>query len=116
VLFFGAPLIAHAYTNDASVYPIAVTFIKLVALYHIADALQASTINVLRGFKRTTVPMVIYALALWGVGLGGGYWLGIVREVGAPGFWYAGAASLAIAGLAVTIYFLKVSQVPAQVK
>ncbi|MDE2598695.1 MAG: MATE family efflux transporter [Rhodocyclaceae bacterium] len=112
VLFFGAPLIASAYTNDASVYPIAVMFIKLVALYHIADALQASTINVLRGFKRTTVPMVVYAVALWGVGLGGGYWFGIVREVGAPGFWLAGTASLAIAGVAVTIYFLRVSRVP----
>ncbi|HTH93955.1 MAG TPA: MATE family efflux transporter [Rhodocyclaceae bacterium] len=114
LLFLGAPLLAHAYTNDPSVYPIAVTLIKFVALYHIADALQASTINVLRGFKRTTVPMVVYAVALWGVGLGGGYWLGITHGLGAPGFWLGGAVSLAIAGVSVTIYFLRISRVPDQ--
>jgi MATE family multidrug resistance protein len=69
--------------------------------------------QVLRGYKRATVPMVIYALSLWGVGLGGGYLLGLTDSLGAArgaaGFWIAGVASLSIAGAGVLAYFLRVS-------
>ncbi len=60
---------------------------------------------VLRAYKVAVVPTVIYAVALWGVGLGGGYLLGFdvvgampVWLTGARGFWFANMASLAIAG------------------
>jgi len=59
--------------------------------------------------------MVIYAVALWGVGLGGGYLLGLTDAFGPPrgaaGFWIAAVASLTIAGAGVLIYFLRVSRV-----
>jgi MATE family multidrug resistance protein len=63
------------------------------------------------------VPTVIYAVALWGVGLGGGYMLGFdVSGVtptwltGARGFWVANTASLAIAGLGLLMYWRMVSK------
>jgi len=63
------------------------------------------TAFVLRAYKVAVGPTVIYAVALWGVGLGGGYWLGfdvggLVPHwlTGARGFWAASAASLAVAG------------------
>ncbi|HTJ95848.1 MAG TPA: MATE family efflux transporter [Rhodocyclaceae bacterium] len=110
LLWLGAPLIASAYTNDATVHRIAVPLIGLVAIYHIADALQAAAVNILRGFKHTTAPMLIYAGALWGIGLGGGYQLGVVRGMGAQGFWVAAIASIALAGVLVAGYFLKISR------
>ena len=80
---------------------------------------QAVVVNVLRGYKRAVVPMLIYAVALWGVGLGGGYaigltsidlaWLGLSTPLGAPGFWLAAIASLVLASSLVTAYFLRVS-------
>ena len=83
-------------------------------------AQQAVAVNVLRGYKRAVVPMLIYAVALWGVGLGGGYalglthvdlaWLGLSTPLGAPGFWPAAIASLALASSLVTAYFLYVSR------
>lgn len=112
VLWFGARLIAHAYTNDPDVYRIAVPLIGLIAFYHVVDALQCAAVSVLRGYKRTTAPMVIYAIALWGVGLGGGYWLGIEHAMAARGFWIAAIASLAVAGVLMTAYFLRVSRLP----
>lgn len=46
--------------------------------------------------------MVIYAVALWGVGLEGGHLLGLTDTFGPPrgaaGFGIAGVASLSIAG------------------
>ena len=56
-------------------------------------------------------------MALWGVGLGGGYVLGFnVAGVtpewlsGARGFWVANTASLAIAGIGLLMYWRVVSR------
>jgi MATE family multidrug resistance protein len=113
-LWWGAGLLAAAYSPDAEVRRLAASLISLVAVYHVVDAVQAVAVNVLRGYKKTTVPMVVYALSLWGVGLGGGYvlgltdWLGPAR--GAAGFWLAATGSLALAGTRVLGYFLAVAQ------
>jgi multidrug resistance protein, MATE family len=70
-------------------------------------------VNILRGYKKTFWPMIVYAASLWGVGLAGGYvlgltdWLGAAR--GAAGFWLAATASLAVAGCSVAVYWNHVS-------
>ena len=94
----------------------------MLAVSHSLEATRAVAVNVLRGYKRAVVPMVIYAVALWGVGLGGGYaigftavdlsWFGIPTPWGARGFWLASIGSLALAGSLVTLYFLHVSRHP----
>ena len=110
---FGATPLARAYTSDPAVAAAAATLLGIVAIYHLADSVQAVMAQVLRGYKRATVPMVIYAVALWGVGLGGGYLLGLTDALGPPrgaaGFWIAAIGSLTIAGAGVLIYFLQVS-------
>ena len=114
VLWFGASSIAGFYTSNAEVQQAATLLIGYVAVYHLFDALQAVVMSVLRGYKKTTVPMAIYAVALWGVGLGGGYLLGLTDTIAAPagaaGFWLAAIFSLMLAGGWVTLYFLRVSQ------
>ncbi len=106
--------IAVLYTPDANVGTIAAGLILWVAAYHVVDGVQAVAVNVLRGYKKATVPMVIYAVSLWGVGLGGGYVLGLTDLAGpargATGYWQAAAASLLLAGGAVVAYFLAVSR------
>lgn len=113
-LWFGAETLAALYTPDAAVRAAAAPLIALVALYHLADALQAVAVNALRGYRKSTVPMVIYAVALWGVGLAGGYALGfggvLGEPLGAAGFWLAAIASLVLAGVLVTVYFERVSR------
>jgi MATE family multidrug resistance protein len=119
-LYLFADGIAGLYTADTALRRVAAGLLALVAVYHLFDALQAVAVNVLRGYKRAVVPMLIYAVALWGVGLGGGYvigltsidlaWLGLHPPLGAPGFWLAAIASLVIASSLVTVYFLHVSR------
>ena len=110
---FGAGPLARAYTSDPAVAAAAASLLSIVAFYHLADAVQAVMAQVLRGYKRATAPMVIYAVALWGVGLGGGYLLGLTDTFGPPlgaaGFWLAGVASLVLAGAGVLAYFLHIS-------
>jgi MATE family multidrug resistance protein len=112
-IWLGAGPLARAYTPDPVVAANAASLLAVVAAYHMADAVQAVMAQVLRGYKRATAPMVIYALSLWGVGLGGGYLLGLTDALGAArgaaGFWIAAVASLAIAGSGVFAYFLRIS-------
>jgi multidrug resistance protein, MATE family len=119
-LFSFADGIAGLYAGDAVLRRVAARLIAFVAVYHLFDAVQAVAVNVLRGYKRAVVPMLIYAIALWGVGLGGGYaigltsadlgWLGLKTPMGVPGFWLAAIASLVLASSLVTAYFLRVSR------
>lgn len=117
-LWLGAAPIAALYTPDAEVRAVAAGLIAIIAAYHLVDALQTVVVNVLRGYKRTVVPMAIYVVSLWGVGLGGGYLLGLTDLAGpargAAGFWLAATASLLLAGTVVLGYFLRVSRLPAR--
>jgi MATE family multidrug resistance protein len=62
--------------------------------------------------------MLVYTVALWGIGLGGGYALGLEgvgasSPMGAAGFWLAGVASLVVASTILLAYFARVSRAPA---
>ncbi|CAG4888019.1 MATE family efflux transporter [Paraburkholderia gardini] len=110
------PFIVVGYTSNAQVAAAAMPLVLIVIVYHLFDALQITTAFVLRAYRVAVVPTVIYAVALWGVGLGGGYLLGFnvsgrVPEwfTGARGFWVANAASLAIAGIGLMLYWRTVS-------
>lgn len=118
-LWFGRDFIAALYVSNAGVAAIAAALIAIVAVYHLADALQASAVTILRGYHRTVIPMLIYVTALWGVGLGGGYVLGLMEvslpfgltgPLGAPGFWIAAVASLVCAGVLAAFYLERVSR------
>lgn len=109
-----APAIAALYTPDEQVRALAARLIAIIAAYHLVDALQTVVVNILRGYKRTVVPMAIYVVSLWGVGLGGGYVLGLTNflgpGLGAAGFWIAATASLFLAGVAVLAYLHNITR------
>jgi MATE family multidrug resistance protein len=111
------PLIIEGYTPNAQVAAAAMPLLLIVAFYHVFDSLQVTSAFVLRAYKVAVVPTVIYAVALWGVGLGGGYLLGFdiggaipAWVTGARGFWVANTASLAIAGFGLLLYLSAVSR------
>ncbi len=99
------PLIA-LYTIDAAVSAIALALIGWTAIFHVFDACQGVCGFALRGYKNTFWPMVIYGVSLWGVGLFGGYWIGLYDTPlgpprGALGFWEAATIALGIAAIAL---------------
>lgn len=100
------------YTADAVIVAAAVPLLAWVGLFHVADAAQTVAAFVLRAYRIATVPVVVYVVALWGVGLGGGYvtafgvagfdtpaWMR-----GAQGFWSMSTFGLATAAVAMTGY------------
>ncbi|WP_064576093.1 MATE family efflux transporter [Cupriavidus gilardii] len=111
-----APVL-QAYASDAAVVQAALPLVTFVALYQAFDAVQVTTAFVLRAYKIALVPTVIYAVSLWGIGLGGGYLLGFglidglpAFTRGAAGFWLANSLSLAIAGALLVFYFIRISE------
>jgi MATE family multidrug resistance protein len=104
----GRGAIVRAYTGDAAVIAAALPLLLWAALFHVADAAQIVSAFVLRAWRVATLPLAIYVVALWGVGLGGGHALatgGIVGAPawldGAPGYWAASTAGLTLAALAL---------------
>jgi MATE family multidrug resistance protein len=92
------------YTSDAIIVAAAMPLLAWVAVFHIADAAQAVAGFVLRAYRIAVVPLVIYALAIWGVGLAGGYVVGFNLTgltpptlLGAVGMWFAATSGLVVA-------------------
>ncbi len=96
------------YTNNAAVVAAALPLLAWVAWFHLADAGQTLAAFVLRAWHVTRAPLAIYAFAVWGVGLGGGYllaegyWSGTPAGLrGAPGYWLAATVGLVLTALAL---------------
>jgi MATE family multidrug resistance protein len=97
------------YTDDPLIIAAALPLLAWVALFHAADAAQAIASFVLRAWRIATVPMLLFAVCLWGVGLSGGYVLGFnvtgltpPALQGAPGFWVAATTGLVLAALSMS--------------
>ncbi|HEX6706710.1 MAG TPA: MATE family efflux transporter [Albitalea sp.] len=108
----------HAYTDNEVIIAAAMPLLAWVILFHIADAGQTVAAFTLRAYKIATVPVVIYASAIWGVGLGGGYLVafdltGMTPPPlrGATGFWAAATAGLTLAATGLCGFLLWVFRV-----
>ena len=95
--------LVSVYTTDIAVTSVAVVLLLFIAVYQIVDDTQAVLVSVLRGYKDTTVPMVISLISYWGLALPLGYGLaeGLLGNVpmGVYGYWTG--LTLALAFVAV---------------
>lgn len=66
-------LLAHLFSANEEVVAAAATVLAWVALYHLVDAVQGVCAFILRCYRMTLLPLAIYSVMLWGVGLGGAY-------------------------------------------
>lgn len=112
-VFVAREPIIGLYTDNPLIVAAALPLVAWVALFHTGDAAQTIAAFVLRAYRIATVPLVIYASAIWGIGLAGGYvlafdTLGLAPPAlhGARGFWIAATAGLAVAGVALGLFLL----------
>jgi multidrug resistance protein, MATE family len=97
------------YTADPVIVAAALPLLAWVALFHIADAAQTIAAFVLRAYRIAVVPVLVYVVAVWGIGLGGGYvaafdlaGISPAWMRGARGFWSMATLGLAVAGLGMS--------------
>lgn len=117
VVWLTRDLIVHAYTPNEAIMTAALPLFIFIAFYQLFDSIQVTTAFVLRAYKVAVVPTLIYAVALWGVGLGGGYILGIdpfgispSGLQGAAGFWMGNSASLGLVAAGLLWYLRAVQR------
>lgn len=97
--------LAGIYSGNPAVIALGATLLLSTAFYHLADALQTLCVFVLRCYRVTVMPLILYCTLLWGVGLGGSYLLAY-RGIGpwpamqSPlAFWLMSALALAITAI-----------------
>jgi MATE family multidrug resistance protein len=90
--------IAAFYAQNPEVRALASELIILAAICHVLDAFQCLLYSVLRAWRITLRPMLVYGVSLWGLGVGGGWVLATIvlpPDAGAArGFWVGNFAGL----------------------
>jgi MATE family multidrug resistance protein len=115
-VWLGRDAIVRAYTPNEAIIAAALPLFLFISVYQLFDAIQITTAFVLRAYKIAVVPTLIYAIGLWGIGLGGGYTLGLdpfgwapAATRGAVGFWLGNSASIALVA-ASFLWYLRLVQ------
>jgi MATE family multidrug resistance protein len=110
-VFFAREGVVRLYTHDEIIVAAALPLLAWVALFHFVDAMQIAAAFTLRAWRIATVPLVIYATSIWGLGVAGGYALAfnVPGNVpawlhGARGFWIASTAGLGAAAGALVLF------------
>ena len=99
-LFIAKENLAALYSTSPGIVALASALLGWVALYHLADSAQAVCAFLLRCYRITVAPLVLYGVLLWGVGLYGGYVLAyegiqeLVPSQAPTSFWLAGSLAL----------------------
>lgn len=120
LLFLGRDALAHVFSQDPDVVQAATLWLSWLALYHLADAVQAVCAYLLRCYRITLMPLVIYAALLWGVGLYGGYLLayqgldalGWAMRPSVDTFWITSTAALAVVSLLFVAMVWRATRMP----
>lgn len=98
--------LAALYAPSAETLALATPLLAWVALYHLFDGLQSLGAFLLRCWRITVAPFVVYGVLLWGLGLYGGYRLAYLGLGPWPAmetpvaFWAGGALALALTAAA----------------
>jgi len=106
------PLIG-LYTGNPVIVAAALPLLAWVVLFHVADAAQTIAAFVLRAHRIATVPLVIYVVAIWAIGLGGGYVVVFLHDAGpawlrgAQGFWSMATLGVGLAALCLVGYLAR---------
>ena len=118
LVYFSRAYIVALYTPDPQIAAIALSLFLFISFYQFVDAMQVGAAFVLRAYKVATIPTLMYAIGLWGIGLGGGYLLGfdILGNTpdalrGAAGFWLGNSVSLGLVAAALVWYMRRVQRI-----
>jgi len=97
--------VAAFYSHNPAIVGLGSGLLLWVVIYHLADAMQALCAFLLRCYRITLTPLLLYSVLLWGLGLLGGYLLAY-EGVGpwpatrsATTFWAASTVALSLVAL-----------------
>lgn len=106
--------IAELYTLQPEIVQLASSLIGIAAVFQFSDALQVSAAGALRGYKDTSMPLLLVFIAYWLVGLPAGYVLGftdwLVEPMIAAGLWYGLLIGLSVGAVLLTTRLIRIAR------
>ncbi|CAK0765042.1 multidrug resistance protein, MATE family [Gammaproteobacteria bacterium] len=111
--------ITQAYSSDPEIQQLAVQLLVIVCIYHFFDGQLVLFLTLLRCWNVSIPPMLTYIGVLFGIGLGGGWWLAYhlfslggwaIQPMGVSGFWIMETVGVALALIILLVMFKKVFQ------
>jgi MATE family multidrug resistance protein len=115
VLLLGHDAIVALYTRDVAVATLASSLLLYAAAFQFPDGIQVLSMGALRGLRDTRVPMLLAAIAYWGIGMPLGAFLGLYLGGGPRGMWLGLIAGLLVAAVLLCRRFLASSRDPHRV-
>ena len=120
IIFIAREILVSWYSATPAVVLQASSLLAWVAMYHVADSVQAVSAFLLRCYRITLAPLAIYGVLLWGMGLWGGYrltytgWAGFPATGATGTFWLASTLAIALVALSLALLLVKTvcGQVP----
>jgi multidrug resistance protein, MATE family len=109
IYFFPRPLVLLFIANDLpdaeAVILIAIGFLKIAAIFQIADGAQVVGAGMLRGLHDNKWPMIFAFIGYWGIGIGLGAYLAFFAGFAGQGIWIGLAAGLGIVAILMVTRF-----------
>nr|WP_245635048.1 MATE family efflux transporter [Marinobacterium profundum] len=103
VMLLFAHNIASLYSPDPVVISLAAQLLVIAAFFQFSDSIQVAAAGALRGYKDTSIPLLLVFVAYWLVGMPAGFILGLTDLAGpargAEGFWYGLVLGLSLGAL-----------------
>ncbi len=114
LLYLGRTWLVEIYTQDVAVKAMAATLLIFIAIYQIADDTQAVAAGCLRGYKDTTMPMVIGMVGYWLIALPFGVLLAqgllMSEPIGVYGYWAGLTLGLGLVAIALGLRLVRTSR------
>ena len=116
IILIARDAIASFYSTNPVIVSTAASLLVWVAFYHLADCIQAVCGFLLRCYRVTIAPLMLYSVLLWGFGLYGGHLLTYEGLLGFPAmptphtFWMASSLALWLVAICLLGLLLYVSK------
>ncbi|MBM0104476.1 MATE family efflux transporter [Steroidobacter sp. S1-65] len=102
--------IAALYTRDVPVRELAASLLLMAALFQFSDGVQVGAAGALRGFKDTTIPMMMCVFSYWVVGFTFAYHYGVYRGEGPVLVWVGLNVGLTVSAILLVVRYLRVTR------
>ena len=103
-------LIVGLYTSDVAVTRIAISLLLMAGVFQIADGIQIGAAGALRGYKDTSMPMLINSVAFWVLAFPLAFMAAITYQAPPNYVWAAFIVGLGFAALLLTWRFNRLSR------
>ncbi|PLS17113.1 MATE family efflux transporter [Bacillus sp. M6-12] len=102
--------VAGFYSNETTVIALTAHFLIYALFFQISDAIQATALAALRGYKDVNIAFIMTLIAYWLICLPVGYLLARYTNLEASGYWIGLTSGLLAAGIALSMRLLYIQK------